>query len=68
MRILGVVQSFDERRGDGQLRSDDGTLFSFHCTAIADGSRVIAPGARVAAARHVGHLGRDEAAGVAPIP
>jgi hypothetical protein len=67
MRILGVIESFDERRGDGQLRSDEGTLFYLHCTAIADGSRVIAPGVRVAAERRVGHLGRDEAAGVTSI-
>lgn len=62
--IVGVIESFDDRRGDGHLRSDDGGDFYFHCVAIADGSRGISPGARVEARRSVGHLGRDEAVSV----
>ena len=62
--IIGVIESFDERRGDGHLRSDDGGDFYFHCVAIADGSRSISPGVRADGRRAVGHLGRDEAVSV----
>ncbi|MGC1418944.1 MAG: hypothetical protein WA786_02330 [Acidimicrobiales bacterium] len=68
MTINGVVTSFDELKGYGYLLGDDGTRFYFHCTAIGDGSRVIAPGARAAANRCVGRLGRDEAGDVRAIP
>jgi cold shock CspA family protein len=57
----GRVESFDDRRGDGVLRSEQGERFYFHCVAIADGSRSIDVGERVSATRGVGHLGRDEA-------
>ena len=43
----GVVVSFDEERGLGEVRGADGTTWPFHCTSIADGSRTIAVGARV---------------------
>jgi cold shock CspA family protein len=67
MRINGVVRSFDEHQGYGYLLGDDATMFYFHCTSIGDGSRTISQGARVSADRHVGRLGRDEAANVTPI-
>ena len=62
--IIGVIESFDEHRGDGHLRSDDGVDFYFHCVAIADGSRSIPPGVRAEGRRAVGHLGHDEAVSV----
>jgi cold shock CspA family protein len=59
--MRGRIEAFDERRGDGLLRSDGGEGFYFHCVSIADGSRSIAVGERVTARRGVGHLGHDEA-------
>lgn len=58
--VRGVIERFDDRRGDGWLRRDDGALFYFHCVAIADGTRVIDVGAKVEARRVVGHVGHDE--------
>ena len=60
MPVTGVVDSFDEQRGDGEIRSDVGESLYFHCVALWDGSRVIAPGSRVSGRRAVGRLGRDE--------
>jgi cold shock CspA family protein len=60
MEIAGVVESFDDRRGDGYIQSDDGERLYFHCVEIIDGSRTIPVGVRVTAQRRVGRLGRDE--------
>jgi cold shock CspA family protein len=65
--VQGVVESFDERRGDGILRSDRDERLYFHCVSIADGSRRIDAGARVRALRRVGHVGRDEVVDVAQL-
>jgi len=46
-RRRGTVRSFDERRGRGEIEANDGTTFPFHSTAIADGTRRIAPGTPV---------------------
>lgn len=43
----GKVRVFDEPRGVGEVEADDGTRFPFHATAIADGTRRIAPGTAV---------------------
>ena len=61
MEILGLVESFDERRGDGYLVGEDGERFYFHCVDITDGTRTVGVGQRGTAERAVGHLGRDEA-------
>ena len=61
MELRGQVETFDEHRGDGLLRSDHGEGLYFHCVDIADGSRRIALGQVVSARRSVGHLGHDEA-------
>lgn len=58
------MESFDELRGDGTVRTDDGEFCYFHCLSLADGSRTIGAGTRVRAQRAVGLLGRDEARGV----
>ncbi|HEX9258553.1 MAG TPA: cold shock domain-containing protein [Acidimicrobiales bacterium] len=61
----GSVTEFDDARGLGRLRADDGTSYPFHCTQIADGSRTIAVGSEVEfdlAPR----LGRYEAVGLTP--
>ncbi|MHB1088147.1 MAG: hypothetical protein ACYC19_05210 [Acidimicrobiales bacterium] len=60
MKVHGRITTFDEARGDGTFRSDDGEDFYFHCVVIANGSRTITVGARAEAVRCVGHLGRDE--------
>jgi len=65
--VTGVIEHFDDRRGDGWLRASDGELLYFHCVEIADGSRTIAIGAIVSAQRRVGHVGHDEAIDVRPL-
>lgn len=67
MIVDGVVETFDERRGDGVVVSDRGERLYFHCVSISDGSRLIDPGVRVRAQRRVGHLGRDEVTDVARV-
>ena len=67
MNFEGVVAAFDEVRGDGFVRDDEGREFYFHCVNIADGTRRIDVGARVRASRVVGLRGRDEAADVVKI-
>jgi cold shock protein len=64
--VTGTVSAFDERRGLGEIRADDGTVYSFHCTVIADGTRTIEVGAPVKFEVVPGRLGRWEAAGIKP--
>lgn len=61
---MGKVTQFDEERGLGEIAADDGSVLSFHCTAIANRQRHIPQGARVAFATARGHLGAVEAIGV----
>ncbi|MEQ8839714.1 MAG: hypothetical protein RIB98_01925 [Acidimicrobiales bacterium] len=58
-RRQGRVSAYDDAAGCGTLADDDGEWF-FHCTAIADGTRTIAPGAEVDFLLVPGHLGRWE--------
>ena len=67
-RSEGSVATFDEERGLGTVVTDDGRFLPFHCTAIADGSRSIAVGTRVAFGVVAGQLGRWEAAGLVSCP
>jgi CspA family cold shock protein len=62
----GQVAVFDEPAGYGTVRADDGREYFFHCTAIADGTRTIDVGARVAFEVVAGRRGRWEAAGLVP--
>ena len=62
--VLGTVTSFDEPRGLGELTADDGTVYPFHCTVIADGTRTITVGTAVEFDVIAGHLGRWEASDV----
>ena len=64
--LTGSVTEFDERRGTGEIAGDDGTVYLFHCTMIADGSRKIAVGTAVEFERIPGHRGRWEAASIVP--
>jgi cold shock CspA family protein len=61
------VDSYDARRGLGVVSTDDGALYDFHATAIADGSRAIAAGTKVMFMVSAGHRGRYEARAVSPI-
>jgi cold shock CspA family protein len=62
--VTGRVTTFDERRGIGEITGDDGAVYPFHCTVIADGSRTIAVGTAVDFECVAGHLGRWEAASI----
>ncbi|HMQ28251.1 MAG TPA: cold shock domain-containing protein [Acidimicrobiales bacterium] len=62
----GVVASFDEPRGLGTVRADDGTEYPFHCTAIADGTRTIDEGVAVEFEIVAGRMGHWEAARIRP--
>jgi cold shock CspA family protein len=64
--MTGLVTGFDDAKGIGTVRSDDGRELFFHCTQITDGSRAIATGTRVTFQVVAGHLGTWEAADVAP--
>jgi len=61
-RRHGTVRTFDERRGRGEIESDDGTTYSFHSTAIANRTRRISPGTPVEFDVVAGLPGRWEAA------
>jgi CspA family cold shock protein len=63
----GNIESFDKDVGLGQVRSQDGTIYPFHCTEIADGSRDIAAGTEVNFAVAPGHLGSWEARQLEPV-
>jgi cold shock CspA family protein len=60
----GVVVAFDDHKGFGTVRGDDGEELFFHCTQIADGTRTIAVGARVRYDVVAGHQGKWEASAV----
>ena len=60
----GVVASFDDFKGYGTVRADDGVEYFFHCTRIADGTRTIAVGVTVDFDVVPGHRGRWEASGL----
>jgi cold shock CspA family protein len=64
--VQGEVASFDSPGGYGVVRAQDGTELTFHCTAIADGSREIEPGTPVTFDVVPGHQGRWEAAAITP--
>ena len=64
VRLRGQVTVFDERRGVGEIVSEDGKSFSFHASAIANGSRRISEGAVVDFDVEPGLPGRWEAASI----
>jgi cold shock CspA family protein len=64
--MIGRVTEFDEYRGLGEVEADDGRRFSFHCTAIADGTRTIPVDTSVEFEVVAGPLGRYEAGSVRP--
>jgi cold shock CspA family protein len=58
--LLGRVASFDAGRGLGTVTADEGTVYDFHATAIADGTRRIDVGHPVSFTVAPGHRGRYE--------
>ena len=64
--MTGVVATFDEGRGIGEIENGEGSRYFFHCTRIADGSRTIAPRTAVEFEIVAGHLGRWEAVAIKP--
>jgi cold shock CspA family protein len=62
----GTVTSFDDDRGLGEVTDTEGTVWPFHCTAIADGTRTIDEGVEVSFGIRPGPMGRWEASGVHP--
>lgn len=68
-RRSGRVADFDVDRGIGHVEpAGGGPALFFHCTAIADGSRTIEPGAAVTFQVVAGQLGRWEARDLRPGP
>jgi cold shock CspA family protein len=65
--LTGTVAEFDEHKGYGTVRADDGAEYFFHCTRISDGTRTIAVGTLVAFDVAPGHLGRWEATAVTAV-
>lgn len=63
----GTVEAFDEERGLGAVRADDGRLLPFHCTALLDGTRQVPPGTPVAFTVAPGHRGALQAVGITAI-
>lgn len=64
----GRVVEFDEEKGTGVVEALDGRRLTFHCTAIADGSRTIAVGTDVAYTGKPSHLGEWQATSVEHLP
>jgi cold shock CspA family protein len=65
-QLTGRVVEFDDARGRGEVEADTGARLSFHCTAIADGTRTIRIGAHVHFTVTAGPLGRTEASAIRP--
>jgi cold shock CspA family protein len=63
-KIAGRIVAFDDARGRGEVEAIDGTRYPFHATAVADGSRTIAPGAAVEFRLVAGPLGHSEAGAI----
>ena len=59
----GVVISFDDAAGLGEIVDDAGRVFAFHCVELVDGSRSVQEGRRVRFSTRP-RLGRIEAASI----
>ena len=62
----GRVATFDDHVGRGEIEARGGLRFPFHCTAIADGTRTIAPDTTVKFRLAPGPLGSLEATAIKP--
>lgn len=63
----GTVRAFDPHRGAGLIVTDEGVELSFHCAAIADGTRSVEIGDPVTFKVISGTLGRWEAWDIRPL-
>jgi cold shock CspA family protein len=61
--VAGRVVGFDGDVGLGEVESDDGTRYRFHCIEIADGTRTIEVGTAVEFTT-LAKFGRYEAAAI----
>jgi cold shock CspA family protein len=61
--VNGTVTAFDDPRGLGAITADDGRVYPFHCTQIADGTRTIHVG-QVVRFEVLPKLGRYEATAI----
>ena len=59
----GTVVAFDKAVGLGEVATEDGSRYPFHCIEIADGSRSIVVGASVSF-ELLAKLGRWEAGNI----
>ena len=62
--MIGRVVAFDDDRGLGEIEADDGRRYTFHCTAIVDGTRTIPVDVPVDFEVTAGPLGGYEAGSV----
>ena len=62
--VEGVVAEWDDPRGVGLVRTDDGRELDLQCTDLADGTRTTTEGTRVRATVTPGHHGRWKAVAV----
>jgi cold shock CspA family protein len=60
----GRIATFDDHVGRGEIEARGGMRFPFHCTAIADGTRTIAPDTPVKFRLRPGPLGALEATAI----
>ena len=60
------MSEFDEAAGLGTVTADDGAVYGFHCTQIADGTRTIAVGTWICFDVVAWHRGRYEAVALSP--
>jgi hypothetical protein len=58
---LGSVVAFDVDAGIGEVATEKGEVFGFHCTAIAGGERVISVGTAVVFSLRAFHRGELQA-------
>jgi len=66
--LTGVVEEWDDPRGVGRVRAEDGRALDLQCTHIADGSRTTAVGTRVTFVAAPGHHGRWQALALTALP
>ncbi len=65
--VAGVVEAWDDERGLGTVRTDDGRELDLQCTNLVDGTRTTEVGTRVRAVAAPGHHGRWQAVAVEAI-
>jgi cold shock CspA family protein len=63
--MWGMVASFNDEKGYGEIVADDNRSYFFHCTQLADGTRTIPVGTPVTFQLKPWHRGEFEAIGIA---